>query len=54
MKPAAIIKTLDLLRPIYKDTSAYGHFGRKTDNGGFTWEKVDKADALRAEAGLGV
>jgi S-adenosylmethionine synthetase len=52
MKPAGIIKTLDLLRPIYRMTSAYGHFGRKPIEGGFTWEKTDKADALRADAGV--
>jgi S-adenosylmethionine synthetase len=41
---------LDLLRPIYLKTAAYGHFGR--DEPEFTWEKTDKADALRAAAGL--
>ena len=41
---------LDLKRPIYRATAAYGHFGR--DNPDFTWEKTDKADALRAAAGL--
>jgi S-adenosylmethionine synthetase len=50
LRPRAIIKTLDLLRPIYSRTAAYGHFGR--DEPGFTWENVDKADALRADAGL--
>ena len=48
LRPAAIIKNLDLRRPIYKATSAYGHFGR--DN--FTWEKLDKVDVLREKAGL--
>ncbi len=53
MKPAAITRTLDLQKPIFVPTSAYGHFGRKpTDNGGFSWEKVDKAEALRADAGV--
>jgi S-adenosylmethionine synthetase len=50
MRPAAIIKQLDLKKPIYKDTAAYGHFGR-TDVL-FTWEKTDKADLLRKAAGL--
>jgi S-adenosylmethionine synthetase len=43
--PRGIIKTLDLLRPIYNKTAAYGHFGRS--EAGFTWEKTDKVDALR-------
>jgi S-adenosylmethionine synthetase len=51
LRPAAIIQTLDLLRPIYKATSAYGHFGR-TDGVGFTWEKTDKVETLRSKAGL--
>jgi S-adenosylmethionine synthetase len=42
-RPAAIIRTLDLRRPIYKDTAAYGHFGRKE----FPWEATDRADELR-------
>ncbi len=50
LRPRAIIKSLDLLRPIYSRTAAYGHFGR--DEPGFTWENTDKADALRADAGL--
>jgi len=45
MKPAGIIKTLDLLRPIYRKTAAYGHFGRNEPE--FTWEKTDKVDALK-------
>jgi len=49
LTPKAIIETLDLRRPIYKDTAAYGHFGRK--GSGFTWEKIDRADALRKAAG---
>jgi S-adenosylmethionine synthetase len=48
LKPAQIIRELDLLRPIYEKTSAYGHFGRNTDLDFFTWEKTDKAEALRA------
>ena len=49
LTPKAIIETLDLRRPIYMDTAAYGHFGRK--GAGFTWEKTDRADALRKAAG---
>ncbi|HBO84261.1 MAG: methionine adenosyltransferase [Deltaproteobacteria bacterium GWC2_42_11] len=45
LKPADIIKTLDLLRPIYQKTAAYGHFGRNEPE--FTWEKTDKAEALK-------
>ena len=45
MKPAGIIETLDLLKPIYRNTSNYGHFGR--EDAGFTWEKRDKADLLK-------
>jgi S-adenosylmethionine synthetase len=51
LRPAAILRDLDLLRPIYAKTAAYGHFGR--DDHDFTWERIDKADALRAAAGLG-
>ncbi|MBU1166557.1 methionine adenosyltransferase [Candidatus Micrarchaeota archaeon] len=49
-KPADIIKKLNLLRPIYKQTAAYGHFGREEPD--FTWEKTDMAEKLRKEAGL--
>jgi S-adenosylmethionine synthetase len=45
MRPAGIIKTLDLKRPVYRKTAAYGHFGRSEP--GFTWEKTDKASLLR-------
>ena len=51
LTPKGIIETLDLRRPIYKPTAAYGHFGRRGP--GFTWEKTDRADALRKAAGLG-
>jgi len=51
LTPKAIIETLDLRRPVYKPTAAYGHFGRS--GAGFTWEKTDRADALRKAAGLG-
>jgi S-adenosylmethionine synthetase len=50
LRPGAIIRDLDLRRPIYRRTASYGHFGR--DDADFTWEQVDKADALRAAAGL--
>ncbi len=50
LRPAAIIRDLDLLRPIYAQTSAYGHFGRELPD--FTWEKTDRADALRVAAGV--
>jgi S-adenosylmethionine synthetase len=51
LTPAGIIEALDLRRPIYKATAAYGHFGRSGP--GFTWERTDRADALRKAAGLG-
>lgn len=50
MTPAEIIKTLDLRRPIYRKTAAYGHFGRNDSD--FTWEKTDLASTLKKEAGL--
>ena len=50
LRPAAIIRDLDLRRPIYAKTAAYGHFGR--DDHDFTWERTDKAEALRAAAGV--
>jgi S-adenosylmethionine synthetase len=49
LTPKGIIETLDLRRPIYRSTAAYGHFGRTGP--GFTWERTDKADAIRKEAG---
>jgi S-adenosylmethionine synthetase len=51
LTPKGIIEALDLRRPIYKQTAAYGHFGRSGP--GFAWEKTDRADALRKAAGLG-
>jgi S-adenosylmethionine synthetase len=51
LRPAAILRDLDLRRPIYTKTAAYGHFGR--EDMGFTWEGTDRADALREGAGLG-
>jgi S-adenosylmethionine synthetase len=50
LRPAAILRDLDLRRPIYAKTAAYGHFGREDKD--FTWERTDKADALREAAGL--
>jgi S-adenosylmethionine synthetase len=50
LRPAAILRDLDLRRPIYAKTAAYGHFGR--DDHDFSWERVDKAEALREAAGL--
>ncbi len=50
LRPKGIVIMLDLLRPIYQNTAAYGHFGREEP--GFTWEATDKAAALRADAGL--
>jgi S-adenosylmethionine synthetase len=50
LKPASIIRDLDLLRPIYEKTAAYGHFGRSEPE--FTWERADRAEALRQAAGL--
>ena len=49
LRPAAIIRDLDLLRPIYAQTAAYGHFGRELPD--FTWERTDRVDALKAAAG---
>jgi S-adenosylmethionine synthetase len=51
LRPGAIRDYLNLHRPIYQKTAAYGHFGREDHD--FTWEKTDKADALRQAAGLG-
>jgi len=52
LRPGAILRDLDLRRPIYAKTAAYGHFGREGDD--FTWERTDKAEALRAASGLAV
>ena len=52
LRPAAILRDLDLRRPIYAKTAAYGHFGR--DDHDFTWEQTDRAEALREAAGLSV
>ena len=50
LRPGAIIRDLDLMRPIYAKTAAYGHFGR--DDKDFTWERTDKAEALRDAAAV--
>ncbi len=50
LRPKGIIQTLDLRRPIYRRTSAYGHFGRTPENGFFTWERTDRVDELRTAA----
>ena len=50
LRPKGLITMLDLLRPIYRQTAAYGHFGREEPD--FTWEQTDKVDALKADAGL--
>ena len=50
LRPASIIRELDLLRPIYAATSTYGHFGRELPE--FTWERLDRVDQLRAASGL--
>ena len=50
LRPKAIVQSLDLLRPIYRNSAAYGHFGRTEAE--FSWEHTDKADVLRADAGL--
>src|SRR6202522_3501305 len=50
LRPGAILRDLELRRPVYQATAAYGHFGRADD--GFTWERTDKADQLRTQAGL--
>ena len=52
LRPGAIVRDLDLRRPIYRKTAAYGHFGR-TDSADFTWERTDKADTLRLAARSG-
>ncbi|NOT54261.1 MAG: methionine adenosyltransferase [Deltaproteobacteria bacterium] len=52
LRPAAIIKSLDLKRPIYRPTAAYGHFGRPAEGGLFTWERLDKVDALKRSASM--
>ena len=50
LRPKGLIKMLDLLRPIYRQTAAYGHFGREETT--FTWERTDKAESLKSEANI--
>jgi S-adenosylmethionine synthetase len=50
MRPKAIIQQLDLLRPIYRKTAVFGHFGREDPD--FTWERTDKAEILKKDAGI--
>jgi len=50
LRPKGIIQELDLLRPIYSRTAAYGHFGR--DEPDFSWERTDKVEQLKADAGI--
>ena len=50
LRPYGIVTMLDLIRPIYRKTAAYGHFGREDED--FTWERTDRVDALRQAAGL--
>ncbi len=52
LRPAAILRDLDLRRPIYKETAAYGHFGRSTDGGLFPWEQTNRIDDLKSALGL--
>ncbi|MCL2746470.1 MAG: methionine adenosyltransferase domain-containing protein, partial [Coriobacteriia bacterium] len=51
LRPGAIMRDLDLLKPIFRKTAAYGHFGREDQ--GFTWEQTNRVDELRTAAGLG-
>ena len=50
--PAAILRDLDLRRPIYRNTAAYGHFGRTGEAGEFPWENLDRVDDLKSALGL--
>jgi S-adenosylmethionine synthetase len=50
LRPAAILRDLDLRRPIYRNTAAYGHFGREGES--FPWERTDRVDALKSALGL--
>jgi S-adenosylmethionine synthetase len=50
LRPKGLIKMLDLLKPIYQTTAAYGHFGRTEES--FSWERTDKVDALKDAAGI--
>ncbi|NXC22582.1 METK1 synthase, partial [Corythaeola cristata] len=50
LRPFGITRMLDLIQPMYKQTAAYGHFGREGSDTAFTWEKTDKVDALKDAA----
>ena len=52
LRPAAILRDLQLRNPIYQRTAAYGHFGRPAEDGGFTWERLDRVDAVKSALGL--
>ncbi|MNP55530.1 S-adenosylmethionine synthase [compost metagenome] len=52
LRPFGITRMLDLIQPMYKQTAAYGHFGREGSDTAFTWEKTDKVEALKDAAGL--
>ena len=52
LRPAAILRDLDLRRPIYQKTATYGHFGRSSDDGLFPWEKTNRVDELKSALGL--
>ncbi|HDX5998299.1 TPA: methionine adenosyltransferase domain-containing protein, partial [Acinetobacter baumannii] len=52
LRPFGITRMLNLIQPMYKQTAAYGHFGREGSDTAFTWEKTDKVDALKDAAGL--
>ena len=52
LRPAAILRDLDLRRPIFQPTAAYGHFGRESSEDLFTWERTDRIDDLRSALGL--
>jgi S-adenosylmethionine synthetase len=52
LRPAAILRDLELRRPIFAATAAYGHFGRTGEDGEFTWERTDRVDALKSQLGL--
>ena len=54
LKPAGIIRSLNLKRPIYRRTASYGHFGRTPEDGHFTWERTDRAEALQHGIGAAV
>ena len=52
LRPGAIMRDLDLRRPIYRTTAAYGHFGREPKDGMFPWERTDRVDHLKSALGL--